>query len=94
MLAATGVQHLSPAGSTTWHGFAQRIMERAHAHGLLPALAAPPSIAPISTADYPTPARRPAQSRLADSLGALLPARPDWSALLEETLTQLQAGER
>lgn len=93
-LAATGVQHLSPAGSTTWHGFAQRIMERAHAHGLLPALAAPPAVVPITTAEYPTPARRPAQSRLADSLGALLPARPDWSELLEETLTQLKAGER
>ena len=96
MLAATGVQHLSPAGSTTWHGFAQRIMERAHAHGLLhghlPGLAAPPSVAAISTADYPTPARRPAQSRLEDSLGALLPARPDWTELLEETLTQLKAG--
>ena len=95
-LAASGVQHLSPAGSTTWHGFAQRIMERAHAHGMLhghlPGLAAPPSVAAISSADYPTPARRPVQSRLADSLGALLPARPDWTELLEETLTQLKAG--
>ena len=97
-LAATGVQHLSPAGSTTWHGFAQRIMERAHAMGLLagltPERAAPPVVTPIATSEYPTPARRPAQSRLDDSLGDLLPSRPDWSALLEETLTQLKAGER
>ena len=90
-LAATGVHHLSPAGSTTWHGFAQAIMERAHARGLLPGIAEPPAVQAITTSDYPTPARRPAQSRLADSLGDLLPPRPDWSALLDETLSQLAA---
>lgn len=93
-LVATGVQHMSPAGSTTWHGFAQRIMERAHARGLLPGLAEPPRVKPITTADFPTPARRPAQSRLADSLGDLLPPRPDWTELLEETLSQLAAEGR
>ncbi len=92
-LAATGLHHLSPAGSTTWAGFAQRIMDRAHAMGLLPGIAEPPHVTPIATRDYPTPARRPAQSRLVDSLGDLLPPRPDWSELLEETLTQLKAGE-
>jgi dTDP-4-dehydrorhamnose reductase len=91
-LSATGIQHMSPAGSTTWHGFAQRIMERAHAHGLLPGIAEPPRVNAIRTADFPTPARRPAQSRLADSLGDLLPPRPDWTELLEETLSQMAAG--
>ena len=90
-LAATGVHHLSPAGSTTWHGFAQRIMERAHARGLLPGVAEPPRVNAITTAEFPTPARRPAQSRLADSLGTLLPPRPDWTELLEQTLSQLAA---
>jgi dTDP-4-dehydrorhamnose reductase len=93
-LAATGVHHLSPAGSTTWHGFAQRIMDRAHARGLLPGLPSPPAVQPIGTADYPTPARRPAQSRLADSLGSLLSPRPDWSELLEESLSQLKAAPK
>lgn len=91
-LAATGLHHLSPAGSTTWHGFAQRIMERAHAHGLTPGAAEPPRVQPISTAEYPTPAKRPAQSCLADSLGHLLPPRPDWTELLEETLSELAAS--
>ena len=93
-LAATGLHHLSPAGSTTWAGFAQRIMERAHALGLLPGIAEPPAVTPIATRDYPTPARRPAQSRLVDSLGDLLPPRPDWTELLDETLTQLASAEK
>ena len=93
-LAATGLHHLSPAGSTTWAGFAQRIMERAHARGLLPGIAEPPIVTPIATRDYPTPARRPSQSRLGDSLGDRLPPRPDWTELLDETLTQLASAEK
>jgi len=92
MLGATGVHHMSPAGSTTWRGFAQRIMERAHALGLLPGIAEPPRVNAIRTADFPTPARRPAQSRIVDSLGDLLSPRPDWTELLEETLRQMAAG--
>ncbi|MCA0269725.1 MAG: dTDP-4-dehydrorhamnose reductase [Bacteroidetes bacterium] len=66
-----GVYHLTNAGETTWHGFAEAIFaERAR---LLPH-AAPVTVEPIATADYPTPARRPAYSVLDnakwDALGA------------------------
>ena len=50
-----GLYHLTAQGQTTWHGFAQAIMRKA---GLdIPVEA-------ITTADYPTPARRPAYSVL------------------------------
>ena len=50
-----GLYHLTAQGQTTWHGFAQAIMRKA-------ALDVP--IEAITTADYPTPARRPAYSVL------------------------------
>jgi dTDP-4-dehydrorhamnose reductase len=54
-----GLFHMTGAGETSWHGFAEAIMAGARARGA-PSL---PVIA-ITTADYPTPARRPANSRL------------------------------
>ncbi|HUA79227.1 MAG TPA: dTDP-4-dehydrorhamnose reductase [Dyella sp.] len=56
-----GVHHLVASGHTTWHGFAQAIFEKAHARGLIARI---PNVLPITTADYPTPARRPAWSVL------------------------------
>jgi len=59
--AGSGLWHLSAQGETTWHGFAEAIVERAHALGRIERQ---PRILPIATAEYPTPARRPAYSRL------------------------------
>ncbi len=56
-----GVHHLVASGSTSWHGFASYIFERALALGLLTKA---PSVVPIRTVDYPTPATRPAWSLL------------------------------
>ena len=57
-----GIHHWTDAGVASWYDFAVAIAEEAHAHG---------SVAdsrwrcsPITTADYPTPARRPAYSVL------------------------------
>lgn len=54
-----GTYHFTAAGDTTWHGFASRVV----------AIAAPmtgrnPRVIPIGTADYPTAAKRPPNSRL------------------------------
>jgi dTDP-4-dehydrorhamnose reductase len=57
----TGILHWTDAGDTSWYEFACAIAEEALALGLLNS---PPSVAPITTADYPTPARRPANSVL------------------------------
>jgi dTDP-4-dehydrorhamnose reductase len=54
-----GVFHMTGAGEATWAEFAEAIFTEAHALGR-PAV----QVIPISTAEYPTPARRPANSRL------------------------------
>lgn len=59
--AGSGTWHLVAAGETSWHGFAEAIFAEAVAAGLLPRA---PKVVPISTLDYPTPARRPRYSRL------------------------------
>ena len=57
----SGIWHLTAAGQTSWHGFAEAIVDEAHARGLIERK---PTVAPIATVDYPTPARRPAYSSL------------------------------
>ncbi|MGO4260116.1 dTDP-4-dehydrorhamnose reductase [Lysobacter sp. TAB13] len=83
-IAESGVRHLVAAGQTTWHGFAEAIFETALARGLI---ARAPRVLPITTADYPTPARRPAYSVL-DS-GHLRAeyglSVPDWRDALDAT---------
>lgn len=54
-----GLYHMTASGLTSWHGFAQAIVDRAH-------LTVPPAVLPISTAEYPTPARRPLNSALSN----------------------------
>jgi dTDP-4-dehydrorhamnose reductase len=58
---ASGTFHHSDAGVASWYDFAVAIAEEAYGLGLL---ARVPIIRPITTADYPTPARRPAFSLL------------------------------
>ena len=60
-LSASGVHHWTDAGAASWYDFAVAIQDEALALGLLDA---PVAIVPITTADYPTPARRPAYSVL------------------------------
>jgi dTDP-4-dehydrorhamnose reductase len=57
-----GTFHLSCRGSTSWHGFASRIVEQARALGFGGLRAA--SIVPISSSEYRTAAARPKNSRL------------------------------
>ncbi len=59
----TGLYHMTCAGSTTWFGFARAIFARA-AH-LLPRQ---PELIPVSTREFPTPATRPRNSVLSNSL--------------------------
>lgn len=56
-----GLQHWSDAGAASWYDFAVAIGELAAEQGLLSASA---TVRPISTAEYPTPARRPSYSKL------------------------------
>ena len=86
-----GTWHVVADGETSWHGFASAIMREAVAAGLL---ARAPSVLPIGTADYPTPARRPAYSvldtaRLQRDFG-LRP--PGWETGLRATLRELASA--
>lgn len=65
-----GVHHWTDGGVASWYDFAVAIVEEAAAAGLL---ARPAAVQPIATADYPTPARRPAYG--------VLDKRPTWRAL-------------
>lgn len=80
-----GTHHLVADGQTSWHGFAEAIMDEAFAAGLL---ATRPRVVPITTADYPTPAARPAWSVL--DTGSLRQgwgvALPEWRSALAKTL--------
>jgi len=58
---AAGTFHHSDAGVASWYDFAVAIAEEAQAAGLLTRI---PTLKPIITADYPTPAARPAFSLL------------------------------
>ena len=87
----SGTLHLTTRGETSWHGFASAIMEDAHELGLLQRM---PCVLPITTADYPTPARRPEYSvldttRLQRDFG-IMP--PDWREGLKQTLKELAAA--
>lgn len=58
-----GIYHLAPNGQTTWYGIAQRLLQLAKEQQL-PLLADGNALHPISTKDYPTPAKRPMNSLL------------------------------
>lgn len=81
-----GTYHLSAAGATTWHGFASAIVD-----ALPTASRRCREVAPIGTAEYPLPARRPACSLLdGDKLERVFGLRlPTW----DEGLRLLLASE-
>ncbi len=56
-----GIYHLAAAGECSWHGFAEAIIHDANTLGILTKC---PPVRRITSADFPTPTRRPASSRL------------------------------
>jgi dTDP-4-dehydrorhamnose reductase len=80
LAAKSGVYHLSGRGRASWFDFARAIFDNADR----------PRVVPITTAEYPTPARRPASAVLAtnkfeEAFGIVL---PDW----RETLAACKAA--
>jgi len=59
----SGLYHLTAQGATSWHGYARWVIEHARSRGWA-LRCAPENIDAITTADYPLPAPRPANSRL------------------------------
>jgi dTDP-4-dehydrorhamnose reductase len=82
----SGIYHLCATGHTSWHGFAQAIFSH-------PAVHQRPILQPITTAQYPTPARRPANSvmstqKFQQCFGEL----PSWQAALQNCLDSLETA--
>lgn len=76
-----GLYHLSGSGSTSWFDFARAIFEGADR----------PRVAPITSAEYPTAARRPRRSvlasvKFADTFGFAL---PPWEEMLHACMAEL-----
>ncbi|WP_299595827.1 dTDP-4-dehydrorhamnose reductase [uncultured Microbulbifer sp.] len=90
---ASGIYHCTDAGAASWYDFAVAIYEEGRAAGLLPE-SKQVQISPITAADYPTPAARPAfsvldKSRLVKDTGVEL---KHWRQVLRAALnsTELQ----
>ncbi|NEX47329.1 dTDP-4-dehydrorhamnose reductase [Pseudotabrizicola algicola] len=81
--ALSGTYHFSGAPDVTWADFARAIFALSGRSV---------EVVDIPTADYPTPARRPLNSRLdcTATRAAFGLARPDWHAALRDTLTTLE----
>ena len=84
-----GVFHAAGEGSTTWHGLAQAVFDAARPYGH-----PIPTVDPIRTQDWPTPARRPPDSRLdCAKLAQVFGVRqPEWQASITRTVAELLGG--
>lgn len=88
--ASAGTYHLSASGEITWNGYARFVIDTARA--LRPDLAIKAQeVAPVPTSAFPTPARRPLNSRLAtarlrDVFGLSL---PPWQTGVRRMLTEI-----
>jgi dTDP-4-dehydrorhamnose reductase len=89
--APTGSFHFSNAGETSWAGFAAEIFRQSAERG-----GASASVTPITTDQYPTPARRPANSLLShDAIRAAYGIEPrPWQDALGDILDELIGAKK
>jgi dTDP-4-dehydrorhamnose reductase len=91
--AQWGTFHFTGTGSTSWHGFAEKIIETATGLGAW-AAGSKPRVEAITTAEYPTPARRPMNSvldcgKIATAYGISAPRwQESLTAVVQEVLDQ------
>lgn len=85
-----GLYHCVAGGETTWHGYAQFVLSQAKAMGSS-LKAGPAQVHPIPTNSYPTPARRPLNSRLDTHKlqGAFGLTLPQWQSGVTRMLTEI-----
>lgn len=85
-----GTYHCVAGGETSWHGYARFVLEQARAAGVALKVA-PEAVQAIPTAEYPTPARRPLNSRLDTRKlqQAFALSLPDWQHGVERMLTEV-----
>lgn len=88
--ALSGTYHVAAAGHTSWHGYAQHVIEQARAAGR-PIQVQPGAIEAVPTSAFPTPAQRPRNSRLdtrklQDRFGFRLPS---WQSGVDRLLAEI-----
>ena len=87
---AWGIYHFAGEPHVSWHGFATTIFDAGVCQGLL---VRRPLVNPIATVEYPTPAKRPANSRLdcsrIHSVFGIMPS--DWHAALADLSPYMSA---
>jgi len=90
-----GTYHLTAAGATSWHGFAQGVFEEAVALELLNPDSVP-QVEAIPSREYPQPAPRPKNSRLDTSTleQAFCVSLPDWQDALRSCLQYMKDGQK
>ncbi|MEN5035230.1 dTDP-4-dehydrorhamnose reductase [Pseudomonas sp. TWI929] len=88
--ALSGLYHLAAAGETTWCGYARYVLEQAAALDV-PLKALAEQVNPLTTDAYPTPAKRPANSRLDTHKlqKAFALTLPDWRLGVARMLTEI-----
>lgn len=84
-----GTYHAVAAGETSWHGYASFVIDWARAHGL-PLKVAPGAVEAVPTTAFPTPAKRPLNSRLSTAKlrAAFELVMPPWQLGVERMLTE------
>lgn len=87
---ASGIYHLAAAGETSWHGYARVIIEAAERRGARLKVT-PDKVLPVPSTAFPSPARRPKNSRLSTHKlrTALGFDFPDWRADVLPTIEAL-----
>ena len=92
---AFGLFNLTASGATSWHGFAKAILEDATRYALLPVQHLP-QLKPIPSEEYPLPAVRPKNSRLAgDRISMRFGiALPDWKQGLARCIEEMKMAEQ
>jgi dTDP-4-dehydrorhamnose reductase len=89
--AANGIYHFTNSGVASWYDLAIAIFEEAQTQGILDSL---PQVSPITTAEYPRPAARPAYSVLSPvkTRALLNRSAPYWRNSLRKMLQELSSG--
>lgn len=90
---AGGLYHLAASGETSWHGYAAYVLDKAEQQGQIFNVTSA-QVQPIKTTEYPTPAKRPLNSRLGLSKieATFCLKMPHWRAHVDRLLIQIADG--
>jgi len=88
-----GLYHCAARGETSWFGYCRHVLAKAQTLGVA-LKAGPDNVTPIPTSSYPTPAKRPLNSRLStDKIEAAFDLHmPNWQVHMDRMLDEICGG--